>query len=81
MKLLLKEKYEEINRYKRIIKELQDEIEQLKVEQYKHVERDKELMQTIEKLEKNLIKDINDEQRRLSSLVPGLVPKMFNYSK
>jgi hypothetical protein len=38
-------------------------------------------MQSIERLEKNLIKDLNDEQRKISSLVPGLVPKIVNYSK
>jgi hypothetical protein len=35
----------------------------------------------VEKLEKNLIKEINEEQRKLSSLIPGIMPKLVNYSK
>jgi hypothetical protein len=76
-----KEKNEEINKYKRIVKELEDEIQRLKVEQKQTVEKDREFISTVEKLEKNLIKEINDEQRKLSSLIPGLMPKLVNYSK
>ena len=79
--MLLKEKQEEINKFKRILKEAEEEIDRLKVELYKNNDKDKELIGAIEKLEKGLIKELNDEQRKLSSLVPGLVPKIVNYSK
>lgn len=77
----LKDKFEEINRFKRVIKDLESEIEQLKIELYEHSERDKELIKAVENQEKGLIKDLNDEQRRLASLIPGLVPKILNISK
>ncbi len=64
-----------------MIKDLEHEIEQFKVEKLQYGERDKEIIQTIEKLEKNLIKDLNDEQRRIASIIPGLIPKIVNYSK
>ncbi len=76
-----KEKNEEIGKFKRINKDLDDEIERLKVEQKQNIEKDREFVVTVEKLEKNLIKEINDEQRKLSSLIPGLLPKLVNYSK
>ena len=76
-----KEKYDEIHRVKRINKDLEDEIQRLKDEQRQNVEKDREFIITVEKLEKSLIKDINDEQRKLSSLIPGLMPKLVNYSK
>ena len=79
--ILIKDKFEEINRFKRLIKELESEIEQLKIELYEHSERDKELIKAVENQEKGLIKDLNDEQRRLASLIPGLVPKILNLSK
>ena len=44
-------------------------------------EKERELMLNVEKLEKNLIKELNDEQRKLSSMVPGLTPKIINYSR
>jgi hypothetical protein len=77
----MQEKYDESNRYKRIVKELQDELEQLKNDKYQNAEKDKEILQAIERLEKNLIKDLNDEQRRVSAIAPGLIPKIVNYSK
>lgn len=76
-----KDKHDEIHRVKRINKDLDDEIQRLKDEQRQNVEKDREFIVTVEKLEKNLIKDINDEQRKLSSLIPGLMPKLVNYSK
>ena len=79
--LFLKEKQEEINKYKRIIKDLEDEIQRLKIEQQQNVEKDREFIVNVERLEKALIKDINDEQRKLSSIIPGLMPKLVNYSK
>lgn len=60
---------------------MEDELAKAKSDQQHTNEKDKELMVNIEKLEKNLIKEINDEQRRLSSLIPGLIPKLVNYSK
>jgi hypothetical protein len=77
----MQEKYDESNRYKRIVKELQDELEQFKNDKYQNAEKDKEMLQAIERLEKNLIKDLNDEQRRVSAIVPGWIPKIVNYSK
>ncbi len=77
----VKEKCEEICRLKRINQDLEDEIQRLLVEQKQNVEKDREFYMTVEKLEKNLIKEINDEQRKLSSLIPGLMPKLVNYSK
>ena len=47
----------------------------------KNAEKEKEILQAIERLEKNLIKDLNDEQRRISAISPGLIPKIVNYSK
>ena len=44
-------------------------------------EKERELMMNVEKLEKNLIKELNDEQRKLSAMVPGLIPKVVNYSR
>ena len=76
-----KEKTDEIGRFKRINKDLEDEIQRLKVEQQQNVDKDREFIVTVEKLEKSLIKEINDEQRKLSSLIPGLMPKLVNYSK
>lgn len=81
MILKLKEKQEELSKYKKIIKELEDEIQRLKIEQHQNVEKDREFIINVEKLEKNLIKDINEEQRKLSALIPGLMPKLVNYSK
>lgn len=75
------EKTEEVNRVKRINKDLEDEIQRLLVEQKQNVDKDREFYMTVEKLEKNLIREINDEQRKLSSLIPGLMPKLVNYSK
>jgi hypothetical protein len=63
------------------MKELEEEINELKVEIHKNIEKDKEFMINVEKLEKSLIKDLNEEQRKLSNLIPGLVPKLVNYSK
>jgi len=77
---ILNDKFEEINRFKRVIKELESEIEQFKIELYEHSERDNELIRAVENQEKGLIKDLNDEQRRLASLIPGLVPKILNIS-
>jgi hypothetical protein len=77
----LKEKQDEINHFKRIIKDLEDEIGRLKVEQQQNTEKDREFVINMEKLEKNLIREINDEQRKLSVLIPGLLPKLVNYSK
>ena len=75
------EKQEEINKYKRILKETEEEIARLKVDAFKANDKEKEFIISIEKLEKTIIKDINDEQRKLSTLVPGLVPKFVNSSK
>jgi len=77
----LKEKQDEINHFKRIIKDLEDEIARLKIEQQQNTEKDREFVINMEKLEKNLIREINDEQRKLSVLIPGLLPKLVNYSK
>lgn len=74
------EKSDELNRVKRINKELEDEIQRLKIEQRQNVEKDREFIVTVEKLEKSLIKEINDEQRKLSSIIPGLMPKLVNCS-
>ena len=79
--IFLKEKQEEINKYKRILKDTEEEIDRLKVDAFKTNDKEKEFIISIEKLEKNLIKEINDEQRKLSSLVPGLIPKFVNSSK
>jgi len=46
-----------------------------------NAEKDSEFLVSVEKLEKALIKDIIDEQRKLSALIPGLMPKQINYSK
>lgn len=75
------EKQEEINKFKRLVKDFEDEIQRLKVEQQQNVEKDREFITNVEKLEKNLIKEINEEQRKLSSLIPGIMPKLVNYSK
>jgi predicted RNase H-like nuclease (RuvC/YqgF family) len=77
----LKEKHDEVSRYKKIVKELEDEIESHKIEIHRSLEKDREFILNIEKLEKNLIKELNDEQRKLATLVPGLAPKLTNYSK
>ncbi|CAF0735884.1 unnamed protein product [Brachionus calyciflorus] len=77
---LLNEKQEEINRLKKILNDLEEEINRLKVEQYQNVEKDKEFILNVEKLEKTLIKDINEELRKLSALIPGIMPKIVNYS-
>ena len=61
---------------RRMNKELEDEIQRLKVEQRQNVEKDREFVVTVEKLEKSLIKEINDEQRKLSAIVPGLMPRL-----
>ena len=78
---MLKDKQEEVNRYKKFIKELEDEVGELKVKIHKNAEKDREFMINVDKLEKSLIKDLNEEQRKLSNLIPGLVPKLVNYSK
>ena len=75
------EKQEEINKYKRILKETEEEIARLKVDAFKANDKEKDFIISIEKLEKTIIKDINDEQLKLSTLVPGLVPKFVNSSK
>lgn len=75
------EKQEDINKLKRLVKDYEDEIQRLKVEQQQNVEKDREFIVNVEKLEKNLIKEINEEQRKLSSLIPGIMPKLVNYSK
>ena len=79
--ILCQEKQEEINKLKRQCKDFEDEIQRLKVEQQQNVEKDREFIINVEKLEKNLIKEINEEQRKLSSLIPGIMPKLVNYSK
>jgi hypothetical protein len=64
-----------------VAKDLEEEIDNLKLEINKNLEKDREFIQNIEKLEKNLIKELNDEQRKMAALVPGLAPKLTNYSK
>ena len=75
------EKQEEINKYKRLLKEAEEDIDRLKVEMFKSNDKEKEFIISLEKLEKNLIKEMNEEQRKLSTLVPGLMPKLVNSSK
>jgi hypothetical protein len=64
-----------------MIKDTEEEVDRLKAEHHQFTEKEREFVFNVEKLEKNLIKDLNDEQRKLSSFIPGLVPKFVNYSK
>lgn len=76
----LEEKQEEINKYKRLLKETEEENDRFKVEAYKFNDKEKEFILAVEKLEKSLIKELNEEQRKMSTLVPGLLPKLVNSS-
>lgn len=78
---LLNNKQEEINKYKKIINELEEELQKLKIEQYQSGEKNKENALNVEKIEKALVKDINEELRKLSSLIPGQLPKIVSFSK
>lgn len=79
MNLILKEKQEELNRLRRIIKELEDELETRNGEYKQERERSFEMIASIDKFEKNLIKEMNEEQRKLASI--GLIPKLVKYSR
>ncbi len=50
------------------------------MEQQQNLERERNFLSNIENLEKSFIKDINDEQRKLSPLISGFVPKLINYA-
>lgn len=68
-----------MNRLRRIIKELEDELETRNVEYKQERERNFEMIASIDKFEKNLIKEMNEEQRKLASI--GLIPKLVKYSR
>ncbi|RNA16341.1 trichohyalin-like isoform X2, partial [Brachionus plicatilis] len=55
-------------------------LQKLKIEQYQSGEKNKENALNVEKIEKALVKDINEELRKLSSLIPGQLPKIVSFS-
>ena len=63
-----------------MINNLERELEELRIDQQKCVERERNLLSDVEGVEKNFIREINDEQRRLSPFIPGFVPKIINYA-
>lgn len=74
-----KEKQDELNRLRRIIKDLEDELETRSGEHRQERERNLEMIASIDKFEKSLIKEMNEEQRKLATI--GLVPKLVKYSR
>jgi predicted nuclease with TOPRIM domain len=74
----IKEKQEELNRQRRLIKELEEELQIRNDEHKKEREKNLEIIASVEKFEKSLIKEINEEQRKLASIC--FIPKFIKYS-
>lgn len=79
-----KNKQDETDKYRKIINQLEEELKEVKLQKNQNTEKNKEFVHNFEKLEKIIIKDINDQLRKLSSLIPvkdSTFSKYFNWLK